>query len=327
MNIAVLGSGAVSKRLLEHLSESGFNDEITVFSDHTDLVYCGDKEYRTQKYKELGAGYFDVVFGCLSKEKTEELFPYIKTRLMIDNSELFRLNSTIPLIVGDVNSHLISRDTTIVANPNCVVIMLSHLLIPLSQSFEIKKVICTTMQSVSGLGLGGINRLAEEESDNEFLEGEILPRFSFNGEAKTLYGNIVPLVGEIENNLSTHEENKISEELRKLISPNFEISSTCLRVPIKNGHTAVIHVTLNEPYDQTKLLRFIDLKTKLNYQEFLTLKDGIADKTRVSITRIKPDPHCPYAFFATLFSDNLSLGAAYNSFSVYRIYRRLNNVL
>lgn len=327
MKIAVLGSGAVSKRLLEHLEESGFDDEITVYSDHTDLVCSKNKEYHTKKYKELGIRYFDVVFGCLSKDKTEELFPFMRTKLLIDNSELFRLNATIPLVVGNVNSHLISKDTTIVANPNCVVLMLAHLLLPLSQSFEIKKVICTTLQSVSGLGVGGLNRLAEEESDNEFLEGEVLPRFTFNGEAKTMYGNIVPLVGAIENNLSTHEENKISEEFKKLIAPNFEISTTCLRVPVKHGHTAVVHVTLNEPYDQTRLLRFIDLKTRLHYQEFITLKDAIADRIRVSITRIKPDPLCPYAFFATLFSDNLSLGAAYNSFLVYQTYRRLNNVL
>lgn len=327
MKIAILGSGLVAATLVKILEKAQVEDELTFFSDHVDSIDYRGQPQLVRRYEELKKNRFDVVFGCLDETKTRELYPEIKAGLFVDNSELFRLTPTVPLLVGDLNSHLLTGSTIVASNPNCVVLMAAHLLLPLSKVFPIKKVVMTTMQSASGLGRKGLENLKKERADNEYLDQEVMPRFTLNEDLTTLFNNVIPVVGSLESNGSTHEENKIAEELRKIIGPNFEIASSCYRIPVDYGHTASLHVTLEDPVDLNRLTRFIELNTPLVFRDVASLREGISDPTKVTITRIKGDQFCPYAFSATLFSNNLTVGAAYNSFLIYQNYRRLNNVL
>ena len=65
----------------------------------------------------------DILFSCVGKEfsikhtqKILDKYPEIK---IIDNSSAFRYDDNVPLVVPEINSNTINKDTRLIANPNC----------------------------------------------------------------------------------------------------------------------------------------------------------------------------------------------------------------
>ena len=80
-----------------------------------------------------------------------------KGTYVVDNSSAWRMFPEIPLVVPEINADTITRDTHIIANPNCSTIQMVLALAPLHEAFDIKRLVIATYQSVSGSGLKGIN--------------------------------------------------------------------------------------------------------------------------------------------------------------------------
>lgn len=316
MKLAILGTGLVALKLNEYLKNDGYLADI----------YSSRKNKKFLDYKELENNEYDVVFGCLDGEKTKEIYPKVKAKIFIDNSECFRLNKNYPLYIAGVNENIINKETKLVANPNCVAIMLASFLMPFSKAFKIKKVIVNSLQAVSGMGQKAKDYFLMERSDFEYFDQDVTPRFSLNGELIQILDNVIPLVGEIEKDGISHEERKISEELEKLI-PNIEVATMCYRIPVLNGHTASLHITLDENFDKNKVLRFIETKLNIKYIEICSLKESLKNSEDIYATRLKKDPYCPYGFFITLMSNNITIGAAYNSYRAFKKYEESNKIL
>ena len=71
----------------------------------------------------------------------------------------------------------------------------------------------------------------------------------------------------------------------------------------------------------------IDLDTDIVYKDLLTIEDAISDSEHVYATKLRKDPFCPYGFTITLMSNNLTVGAALNSYRLYKLYKEKKNVL
>jgi aspartate-semialdehyde dehydrogenase len=152
--------------------------------------------------------------------------------IVVSNARNHRMEPTVPLLIPEINAdHLAlvsaQRDAcgwtgAIVTNPNCAVVVLAMALAPLRQ-FGLETVTITTMQAISGAGYPGV------------ASWDIL-------------GNVIPYIG-------GGEEEKIEAETPKilgaLVAGGIEvhpaaISATTTRVPVANGHTGSIAVTLTE---------------------------------------------------------------------------------
>lgn len=150
---------------------------------------------------------------------------------VISNAKNFRMDSSVPLLVPEVNPDHIKLINTqkftsdgsgwIVTNPNCVAVPLSLALKPLHDAFGIETVILTTMQAVSGAGYPGVASL-------------------------DILGNVVPFI--------SGEEPKIKPETQKLLAsytngklkqPEIKLSATATRVPTLNGHMLSATVKFN----------------------------------------------------------------------------------
>lgn len=101
----------------------------------------------------------------------------------------------------------------------------------------------------------------------------------------------------------------------------------CYRIPVLNGHTASLHITLDENFDKNKVLRFIETKLNIKYIEICSLKESLKNSEDIYATRLKKDPYCPYGFFITLMSNNITIGAAYNSYRAFKKYEESNKIL
>ena len=73
-----------------------------------------------------------------------------KKTIVIDNSKYFRMDKNVPLVVPEVNSEDIKKHKNIIANPNCSTIQMVLALKPLHKNFNIKRVVVSTYQAVSG---------------------------------------------------------------------------------------------------------------------------------------------------------------------------------
>jgi aspartate-semialdehyde dehydrogenase len=154
--------------------------------------------------------------------------------IVVSNSRNYRMESTVPLLIPEVNSdHLGLLDAQgaergwqgrIVTNPNCATIVIAMALAPFRQ-FGLKSALVTTLQAISGAGYPGV------------------PSWD-------ILGNIIPQIGGGEEEKVESESNKILGSLSASKS-NVEfhpvrISATTTRVPVQNGHTASMSVALDQ---------------------------------------------------------------------------------
>jgi aspartate-semialdehyde dehydrogenase len=145
--------------------------------------------------------------------------------IVVSNARNFRMDPLVPLLIPEVNpDHLKllgeQREQkkwpgAIVTNPNCSTIVLAMALAPLRR-FNIKSVIVSTMQAVSGAGYPGVPSL-------------------------DILGNVVPFIG--------GEEEKMQTETLKILGTNggrtpyaAAVSAHTNRVPVLDGHTMTVSV-------------------------------------------------------------------------------------
>ena len=80
--------------------------------------------------------------------------------VVVDNSSAFRMISTVPLVVPEVNPKDIQNHRGIIANPNCSTIQMVTCLYPLHKVNPIKRIIVDTYQAVSGTGRAAVEELS-----------------------------------------------------------------------------------------------------------------------------------------------------------------------
>ena len=85
-----------------------------------------------------------------------------KKTIVIDNSKYFRMDKNVPLIVPEVNPEDIKKHKNIIANPNCSTIQMVLALKPLHEKFNIKRVVVSTYQAVSGAGKAAMDELVSQ---------------------------------------------------------------------------------------------------------------------------------------------------------------------
>ncbi len=251
MKIAVIGAtGAVGREILHDLEDSPLkNIEIFAFasprSEGETLHFRGKSlivkafnlnDVRKCDYALMSAG------GSFSRENAEKISSD-GGPIVIDNSSAWRMKAEIPLVVPEVNSHVLKDfKKGIISNPNCAMIQLAVCLKPLVDNYGIEMVNVTTFQSVSGSGHKGVSELsAQVEAHMKFAESK--PQIYEH----PIAFNVIPYIGPIESSGYCEEEVKLIEELRKVFElPELPVLPTTVRVPVFNCHSESVSVLLKK---------------------------------------------------------------------------------
>ncbi len=233
-----------------------------------------------------------------------------KNTIVIDNSSTFRMNNDVPLIVPEVNGKDSLINNGIIANPNCSTIQAVVALKPLHDKFKIKRIIYSTYQAVSGAGNYGVLDLNVEDEKN-------LKKFQY-----LIKGNLIPQIDLFLDNGYTKEEMKMINETKKILKDSsINVTATCVRVPVENGHSESINVefeneiNLDEIFDALKNfngLSVIDDTKNNSYPMPLY----ISGKDDVYVGRIRLDESCKNAINMWVVSDNILKGAALNAVQI-----------
>jgi len=328
MHVAVLGAtGAVGRTMLEVLGERRVHvDRITLLASERSAGTTLRFARREITVETPRPGVFegvDVALFSAGADRSKEWAPRAADEgaVVIDNSSAYRMDPQVPLVVPEVNARDIAdRPKGIIANPNCSTIQMVVALQAVRRAAGLKRVVCTTYQSVSGAGETGRETLRRE------LEGEGLKAVKLGSPiegspfTRRIAGNVLPQIGDFDEEGWTGEERKMMNETRKILGMrDLPVAATCVRVPVEVGHS--VQVTVETEKDLTveslrrALVVFPGILMAGGPQHFPTPYE-IAGRNEVFVGRVRGDPDVPRTFHLWIVADNLRKGAATNAVQI-----------
>jgi aspartate-semialdehyde dehydrogenase len=239
-----------------------------------------------------------------------------KKTIVIDNSSHFRMEKDIPLVVAEVNPEALRKHKNIIANPNCSTMQMVLALKPLHDAYNIKRVIVSTYQAVSGAGKASMDELFSQTK--EYLDKKKITSKNFT---KQIAFNLIPHIDSFSDDGYTKEELKMVNETKKIIDKNIDVSATCVRVPVKTSHSESINIEFNNSYELENIKKI--LKNAPGCKVIDEHKDGgyvtpieAEGSNTTYISRIRKDNSNMKAINIWVVSDNLLKGAALNTVQI-----------
>ena len=231
--------------------------------------------------------------------------------IVIDNSSAFRMDNNVPLVVPEVNSEDIKFNIGIISNPNCSTIQAVLPIKALDNKYNVKRIIYSTYQAVSGAGRFGIEDLENGPKN--------LPLRKF---PHPIYNNCLPHIDNFLENGYTKEEEKMINETRKILhKPDLKITATCVRVPVLNCHCESINLEFEKEFDikeiYSTLRNFENITVIDNTKENLyPLPSVVSEKDNVFVGRIRRDYSVENGLNLWVVADNIRKGAATNAIQI-----------
>jgi len=236
--------------------------------------------------------------------------------VVVDNSSAFRMEKEVPLIVPEVNGHLIPTHKGIIANPNCSTIQLVLALKPLHDRAKIKRVVVSTYQSVSGAGGKAIEELREQTE--QILKGKKPKPVKFPHQ---IAFNVIPHIDIFSDDGYTREEVKIIKETQKIMNENFAVTATAVRVPVFYAHSESVNCEFEKPISPEEARRILSKAPGVEViddpkgAKYPLAIHGVG-KDNVFVGRIRKDPTVPSGLNFWVVGDNLRKGAALNAVQI-----------
>lgn len=242
---------------------------------------------------------------------------------VIDNSSAWRMDTDVPLIIPEINAHILTKKDKIIANPNCSTIQMLVALAPIHTTYGIERLVISTYQSVSGTGIKAVQQLNDEtQGIQDGIKAYPHP----------IHRNLFPHGGDFLPDGYTTEEIKLVNETHKILNdPNIRITATVVRVPVTGGHSEAVNIetkTAFELEDIRKLLsksrgiRLMDDPSR-NIYPMPLYSEG---RNEVFVGRIRRDNSLPNGLNLWIVADNIRKGAATNAVQI-AIYLMENKLI
>ena len=332
MNLAIIGaSGNVGRKTIEILEKSklSFDNLFLVASLKSageKIIFKG-KEIEIENLENYNFSKAQITFFAAGSLIAKEWAPKAaKKTIVIDNSSYFRMQNDVPLVVPEVNPEALDEHKNIIANPNCSTMQMVLVLKPLHDEYKVKRVIVSTYQAVSGAGKAAMDELFEQTKN--YLDGKKIVSKNFS---KQIAFNLIPHIDEFNEDGYTKEELKMTNETKKILDEKINVSATCVRVPVKTGHSESINIEFENSYDLENIKKILEqspgCKVIDEHKEggYITPIEAEGDYTTY-ISRIRKDNSNEKAINLWVVSDNLLKGAALNTIQIAeRLMKKLKN--
>ena len=324
MNIAIVGAtGNVGRKLLEVLDKKKFPiTEIFLVASPKSVgkkINFKDKEFIVEDLNNFDFSKVKIAFFAAGSAIAEKCAPIAAEKtIVIDNSKFFRKDPEIPLIVPEVNSkELIHvKNKNIISNANCSVIPIVVALKPLHDLYNIKRIVASTYQSVSGAGKEAMDELLSQTKD--YFDNKEMTSKNFT---KQIAFNAIPHIDSFLDNGTTKEEQKNHDEVKKILDKKINITSTCVRIPVLVSHSISINVEFNKKHNLDEIRSVLSSSPGCKVVD--EKKDGgyitpveAENKYETFISRIREDNSQPNTINMWIVSDNLLKGAALNAVEI-----------
>jgi len=322
MNFAIIGaSGNVGRKIIEILEKSkiSFKDLYLVASKKSagKKIKFREKEIEIENLENYDFSKAQITIFAAGSDIAKEWAPKAaKKTIVIDNSSFFRMQKNIPLVVPEVNPETLDKHENIIANPNCSTMQMVLALKPLHDEYKIKRVIVSTYQAVSGAGKEAMDELFDQTKS--FLDKKNIVSKNFT---KQIAFNLIPQIDVFDKDGYTKEELKMTNETKKILDEKIEVTATCVRVPVRTGHSESINIEFEKACDLENIIKILDKAPGCKVVdgrkdgEYITPFEAENNYTTY-ISRIRKDNTNTKAINIWVVSDNLLKGAALNTVQI-----------
>ena len=330
MKVAVVGAtGLVGTKMLQVLAERNFpvTELVPVASERS---VGKEVEFKGKKYKVvsmadgIAAKPAVALFSAGGGTSTEWAPQFAAAGItVVDNSSAWRMDSSKPLIVPEINADILTTNDKIIANPNCSTIQMVVALQPLHKAYKIKRVVVSTYQSVTGTGVKAVDQLMGER--NNASEYPMAYKYPIDL-------NVIPQIDVFTDNGYTKEEMKMVNETKKIMrDDNIKVTATTVRIPVMGGHSESVNVEFENEFELAEVRNLLEsapgvvVVDDLANQQYPMPMDA-HEKDEVFVGRIRRDETQPKTLNMWIVSDNLRKGAATNAVQVAE-YLVANNLI
>jgi aspartate-semialdehyde dehydrogenase len=319
MKVAVVGAtGLVGTKMLQVLAERNFpvTELVPVASERS---VGKEVEFKGKKYKVvsmsdgIAAKPAVAIFSAGGSTSLEWAPKFAEAGIrVIDNSSAWRMDPAKKLVVPEVNADVLTKEDMIIANPNCSTIQMVVALQPLHQKYQIKRVVVSTYQSVTGTGKKAVDQLFNERKG---VEGEMAYKYQIDL-------NVIPQIDVFLDNGYTKEEMKMVKETNKIMGDDsIRVTATTVRIPVVGGHSESVNVEFANDFD------LAEVKDLLSKAPGVIVQDDPAqalypmplwahEKDEVFVGRLRRDETQANTLNMWIVSDNLRKGAATNAVQI-----------
>ena len=319
MKVAVVGAtGMVGEVMLQVLAERNFpvTELIPVASERS---VGKEIEFKGKTYKVVGletavAMKPEIALFSAGGETSLAWAPKFAEAgtTVIDNSSAWRMHADKKLIVPEINASELTKDDKIIANPNCSTIQMVLALAPLHKKYNIKRIIVSTYQSITGTGVKAVEQL-----ENEYVgaKGEMAYKYQ-------IHRNAIPQCDSFEDNGYTKEEMKLVRETQKILSDKtIAVTATAVRVPIVGGHSEAVNVEFSNDFEVSDIRRILHETPGVVVQDntdayTYPMPLFAQGKDDVFVGRIRRNESQPNTLNMWIVADNLRKGAATNTVQI-----------
>ena len=320
-NVAIVGAtGLVGESLTSLLEDREFpiSSLIPIASERSQNKHVQFKgeNIKIQVLNDFNFTGVDFAFFSAGALVSEQFAPIAAKAgaIVIDNTSQFRYEDDIPLVVPEVNPDALMKysTTNIIANPNCSTIQMLVALNPIHQEATIKKINVATYQAISGAGRKTLDIFNQQLISDEYPNSDDPMLFAHN---------VIPQIGEFDENGYTLEEMKLVWETQKIFNDQeIRVNATAVRVPVRYGHSEAVSIqtekpiAVNEIKDLLQSTEGIEVLSDDNlYPLPLIHGEGTDD---VFVGRIRKDLTVENGLNLWIVADNIRKGAALNSIQI-----------
>jgi len=332
MKVAVVGAtGLVGTKMLQVLAERNFpvTELIPVASPRSigKQVIFKDKAYQVISMEDAIAAKPTIAIFSAGGTTSLEWAPQFAAAgiRVIDNSSAWRMDPSKKLVVPEVNASVLTANDFIIANPNCSTIQMVVALHPLHQKFNIKRVVVSTYQSVTGTGKQAVDQLFSERKGEKVHADQMAYKYPIDL-------NVIPQIDMFLENGYTKEEMKMVKETCKIMQDDaIKVTATSVRIPVVGGHSESVNVEFHDEYELNEVIAILSKAPGIVVQQddaaqFYPMPLWAHEKDEVFIGRLRRDETQPKTLNMWIVSDNLRKGAATNAVQIAE-YLLSNNMI
>ena len=328
-HVAVVGAtGAVGNEMVKILEEREFPvGQLTLLASERSLgktLTFKGQEIPVQVLTEESFPGIEISLFSAGGAISERFAPCAARAgaVIIDNTNAFRMEPDVPLVVPEVNPEAIAQYThrRIIANPNCSTIQMVVALKPIHDFARIKRIVVSTYQAVSGTGKKAI----------EELELQTRALLSFQEPVVKVYPhriafNCLPQIDVFLENGYTKEEMKMVNETKKIMNdPSIAVTATTVRVPVFYGHSESVNIETERKITAAQVRALLSRAPGVAVvdepqQQRYPLAIDAAGKDETFVGRIREDGSIPNGINMWIVADNLRKGAALNAIQIAEI--------
>jgi aspartate-semialdehyde dehydrogenase len=327
LTVAVVGAtGVVGRTMIQILSERKFPvGELRLLASGRSAgktVSAGGQTLTVGEAVPEAFEGVDIALFSAGTDVSRQLAPEAAKRgaTVIDNSNAWRMEPSVPLIVSQVNPEDGEWHEGIISNPNCSTMQLVPVLMALRDKVGLERVVVDTYQSVSGTGA---EALAE-------LESQVRAHIAGEPKVAEVYPhpiafNVLPEIDIFLDNGYSREEWKVVSESRKILHlPDLRVSCTAVRVPVFVSHSEAVHVETSKPISPEEAraafaavpgVVVMDDPQNHGYP----IATQAAGRDEIFVGRVRTDPSVERGLALWVVSDNLRKGAATNAVEIAEV--------